>query len=99
MKMKTYSTAQVSRLTGVTLRQLQWWDERRIVRPEMGRNRRSYSEAEVQTIHRIAALRRAGVSLLQVRRCLKLDWKQAVPVAKPTVIGGVLVVPVKRAQI
>ena len=35
-----FSTSDVLQLTGVTARQLQWWDEKRVVVPEReGRNR------------------------------------------------------------
>jgi DNA-binding transcriptional MerR regulator len=67
-----FSTGDVLDLTGVSARQLQWWDERRIVVPErLGRNR-VYSAADLVDILVIGQLRRRSISLAQVRRVLRL---------------------------
>ncbi|HEY1730355.1 MAG TPA: MerR family transcriptional regulator [Terriglobales bacterium] len=58
-------------LAGVTARQLQWWDERRIVVPaRQGRNR-LYSATDLLDILVIEQLRRRRISLVQVRRVLR----------------------------
>jgi DNA-binding transcriptional MerR regulator len=68
----TFSTSDVLDLTGVTARQLQWWDERRIVVPaRQGRNR-VYSTADLLDILVIEKLRQRSISLAQVRRVLRL---------------------------
>ena len=38
-----FSSQEVIALTGVTARQLQWWDERGVVKPERVGHRRLYS--------------------------------------------------------
>jgi DNA-binding transcriptional MerR regulator len=68
---ESFSTSEVVQLTGVTARQLQWWDERRIVVPgRQGRNR-LYSATDVVDILVIEQLRRRKISLAQVRRALR----------------------------
>jgi DNA-binding transcriptional MerR regulator len=67
----SFSTSEVVELTGVTARQLQWWDERRIVVPaRQGRNR-LYSATDLVDILVIEQLRRRRISLAQVRRVLR----------------------------
>lgn len=105
MKQKLYSTAEVAKLTGVSLRQLQFWDERGIVQPaEWGKGRgggsgryRRYSEDQLRLIRRMAKLRRAGVSLQKLRPLLRIrtEWDSVVVLRKPEVRGGVLVVPAR----
>jgi len=68
----TFSTREVLELTGVTARQLQWWDERQIVVPaRQGRNR-VYSAQDLTDILVIEQLRQRSVSLTQVRSVLRL---------------------------
>ena len=31
---RSYTSSEVSRIAGVSLRQLQWWDERKVVSPQ-----------------------------------------------------------------
>lgn len=71
-----HSSADVSRLTGVSLRQLQWWDEQRVVSPRHEGHKRVYSVEEVLEISLIAELRRKGFSLQKIRRVLKLMQKE-----------------------
>jgi DNA-binding transcriptional MerR regulator len=68
----SFSTREVLDLIGVTARQLQWWDERRIVVPaRQGRNR-VYSTKDLTDILVIEQLRQRRISLAQVRRVLRL---------------------------
>jgi DNA-binding transcriptional MerR regulator len=67
-----FSTREVLELTGVTARQLQWWDERRIVVPAREGRNRIYSAADLVDILVIEQLRRRSISLAQVRRVLRL---------------------------
>jgi DNA-binding transcriptional MerR regulator len=68
---ESFSTSEVIELTGVTARQLQWWDERRIVVPgRQGRNR-LYSATDLVDILVIEQLRRRRISLAQVRKVLR----------------------------
>ena len=68
---KTYSSNDVSQVASVSLRQLQWWDERKVVSPRHEGHRRVYFAAEVIEITVIAELRRKGFSLQKIRRVLK----------------------------
>ncbi|MCC7496849.1 MAG: MerR family transcriptional regulator [Bryobacterales bacterium] len=68
---RTYPSSEVSRIAGVSLRQLQWWDERKVVSPRHEGHRRVYSLEEVVEITVIAELRRKGFSLQKIRRVLR----------------------------
>lgn len=68
---RTCSSSDVARIAGVSLRQLQWWDEQKVVSPRHEGHRRVYSPAEVVEISVIAELRRKGFSLQKIRRVLR----------------------------
>src|ERR1051326_9094397 len=68
---RTYSSIEVATVAGVSLRQLQWWDERKVVSPRHEGHRRVYGRGEVIEITVIAELRRKGFSLLKIRRVLR----------------------------
>ena len=68
---RTYSSIEVSEVASVSLRQLQWWDERKVVSPRHEGHRRVYFTAEVIEITVIAELRRKGFSLQKIRRVLR----------------------------
>src|SRR5579872_2387935 len=68
---RTYSSLEVSGIASVSLRQLQWWDERKVVSPRHEGHRRIYFAAEVIEITVIAELRRKGFSLQKIRRVLR----------------------------
>lgn len=68
---RTYTSSAVSKIAGVSLRQLQWWDERKVVSPRHEGHRRVYLAAEVIEITVIAELRRKGFSLQKIRRVLR----------------------------
>lgn len=65
-----YSSLQVAALTGVSLRQLQWWDEQGVVTPMQRAHRRLYRRSEVLEVALIVGLRRKGVSLQKIRQIL-----------------------------
>jgi DNA-binding transcriptional MerR regulator len=65
------SSSEVARIAGVSLRQLQWWDEQKVVSPRHSGHRRVYAPAEVVEISVIAELRRKGFSLQKIRRVLR----------------------------
>lgn len=69
-----FSSSQVVELTGITPRQLQWWDERGIVKPAREGHRRLYSFEDVAEISVIVELRRRGFSLQRVRKVMR--WLQ-----------------------
>jgi DNA-binding transcriptional MerR regulator len=68
---RTYSSIEVAQVAGVSLRQLQWWDERKVVSPRHEGHRRVYGRGEVIEITVIAELRRKGFSLQKIRRVLR----------------------------
>lgn len=68
---RTYRTIQVSELAQVSLRQLQWWDETRVVMPEQFARRRIYTFDQVLQIMVIAEFRRKGYSLQRVQTLLR----------------------------
>jgi DNA-binding transcriptional MerR regulator len=61
----------VARIAQVSLRQLQWWDERKVVSPHHEGHKRVYLPEEVIEITVIAELRRKGFSLQKIRRVLR----------------------------
>jgi DNA-binding transcriptional MerR regulator len=67
----TFTSADVSDLAGVSLRQLQWWDEQKVVSPQHEGHRRVYTSEETVEISVIAELRRKGFSLQKIRRVLR----------------------------
>lgn len=68
---RTFTSSEVSNIAGVSLRQLQWWDERKVVSPRHEGHKRVYSPEEVVEITVIAELRRKGFSLQKIRRVLR----------------------------
>jgi DNA-binding transcriptional MerR regulator len=68
---EAFSSSEVSRIANISLRQLQWWDERHVVSPHHEGHRRVYSPEEVVEISVIAELRRKGFSLQKIRRVLR----------------------------
>ncbi len=67
---RQFSSNEVIALTGITARQLQWWDERGIVAPERQGHRRIYSWDELATVAVICQLRRRGFSLQRMRKVI-----------------------------
>ena len=70
-----YNSSEVARICGVSLRQLQWWDERSVVSPRQDGHKRIYMPEEVVEISVIAELRRKGFSLQKIRRVLRFLQK------------------------
>jgi len=70
--MKTeFTSREVVALTGITPRQLQWWDERGIVVPAREGRRRLYSMEDLSEIAVICELRHRGFSLQRVRKVVR----------------------------
>jgi DNA-binding transcriptional MerR regulator len=70
-----YNSSEVARICGVSLRQLQWWDERHVVSPRQSGHKRVYMTEEVLEISVIAELRRKKFSLQKIRRVLRFLQK------------------------
>ena len=74
--MDTYDSKTASRIVGVSLRQLQYWDERDFIRPSIrladGRGtKRLYSFHDLVCLKVVKDLARHGFTLQKIRRCLK----------------------------
>ena len=67
----SYPSSDVARISGVSLRQLQWWDEQNVVSPRHDGHKRVYLPNEVIEVTVIAELRRKGFSLQKIRRVLR----------------------------
>jgi DNA-binding transcriptional MerR regulator len=65
-----FTSNEVIALTGITARQLQWWDERGIVAPGRQGHRRIYNWDELVTVAVICQLRRRGFSLQRMRKVI-----------------------------
>jgi DNA-binding transcriptional MerR regulator len=66
-----FTSQEVMALTGITPRQLQWWDERGVVKPEREGHRRLYSMNHLTEVAVICELRRKGLSLQSVRKVMR----------------------------
>lgn len=73
---EVFSSGDVARISGVSLRQLQWWDEQKVVSPRQDGHRRVYAPEEVVEVAVIAELRRKGFSLQKIRRVLRFLQKE-----------------------
>ena len=73
---EAYSSSEVAKVAGISLRQLQWWDERHVVSPHHQGHKRIYSPEQVVEITVIAELRRKGFSLQKIRRVLRYLQKE-----------------------
>jgi DNA-binding transcriptional MerR regulator len=66
-----FTSREVVALTGITPRQLQWWDERGIVVPARDGHRRLYSVEDLSEIAVICELRQRGFSLQRMRKVVR----------------------------
>ena len=66
-----FTSNDVVALTGITPRQLQWWDERGVVKPEREGHRRVYSIHQLTELAVISQLRHKGFSLQGVRKVMR----------------------------
>jgi DNA-binding transcriptional MerR regulator len=73
---QSFTSLEVTQLTGITLRQLQWWDEQNIVAASRNGHRRVYSFDDLAEIAILRDLRRRGFSLQKIRRVVHFLRKQ-----------------------
>jgi len=66
-----FTSHEVVDITGITPRQLQWWDERGVVKPQREGHRRMYSMNHLTEVAVICELRRKGFSLQSVRKVMR----------------------------
>ena len=71
-----FTSRDVIRLTGITARQLQWWDERGIVVPLRQGHRRIYSFEDLTEVAVICELRSKGFSLQRMRKVVRFLQKE-----------------------
>jgi len=71
-----FTSNDVMALTGLSARQLQWWDERGLVVPLKQGHRRLYSLDDVAEVAVICDLRRRGFSLQRVRMVIRFLQKE-----------------------
>jgi DNA-binding transcriptional MerR regulator len=75
----TYTSREVAAMTGLTARQLQWWDDKRLFASHIaprktargGYTERRYTPVDLLELLVLAELRRQGVSAGQLRRLLE----------------------------
>ena len=75
-------------LTGITARQLQWWDERGIVVPARDERRRLYSMEDLSEVAVICELRERGFSLQRVRKVVRFLQREFGKRLAETVTGA-----------
>lgn len=66
-----FTSNQVIGLTGITPRQLQWWDERGLVVPQREGRNRLYTMDDLAEIAVLCQLRKKGFSLQRVRKIMR----------------------------
>ena len=86
--MQSFTSRDVISLTGITARQLQWWDERGIVVPSRLGHRRLYSMEDLAEVAVICTLRRRGFSLQRVRKVMRFLQKEFTKRLAETVSGA-----------
>lgn len=72
----SFTSRDIIRLTGITARQLQWWDERGLVVPARDGHRRIYSFEDLTEVAVICELRRKGFSLQRMRTVVRFLQKE-----------------------
>ncbi len=83
-----FTTRDVIALTGITPRQLQWWDERGIVVPSRQGHRRLYSMEDLAEVAVICELRRKGFSLQRMRKVMRFLQREFSKRLAETVSGA-----------
>ena len=73
---QTFTSKEVVALTGISPRQLQWWDERRIVVPAREGHKRVYGLDDLAEVAVICDLRQRGFSLQKIRRVIRFLQKE-----------------------
>ena len=86
--METYDSKTASRIVGVSLRQLQYWDEQDFIRPSVklaeGRGtKRLYSFHDLICLKVVKHLARHGFNLQKIRRCVAPLKKNSIQTERP----------------
>ena len=80
---RVFTSREVSRIAKSSLRQLQWWDERKLISPRQEGHRRVYLPQEVIEIMVVAELRRKGLPLQKIRRVVRFLRREMVQRRSP----------------
>ncbi len=88
--METFDSKTASRIVGVSLRQLQYWDEQNFLRPSVksaeGRGtKRLYSFNDLICLKVVKDLTRHGFNLQKIRRCVKPLKENSAQTERPAV--------------
>ena len=83
----SYSAREVAAITGLTARQLQWWDAKRLFTPAVapkrteggGYTERRYTPVDLLELMVLADLRRKGFSVARIRKLLDTKTKRKRP--------------------
>ena len=85
---RTFTSREVVLLTGISPRQLQWWDECSIVVPARQGHRRVYSMEDLAEVAVICELRGRGFSLQRVRKVMRFLQREFAKRLAETVTAG-----------
>jgi DNA-binding transcriptional MerR regulator len=83
-----FTSKEAVALTGITPRQLQWWDERGVVVPLRAGHSRLYTLDDITELAVIAELRRKGFSLQRVRKVMRFLQRELGKRLSETVRGS-----------
>jgi DNA-binding transcriptional MerR regulator len=89
-KTHIYTSNQICRIFGVTLRQLQWWDEHNIIVPHHLGHSRQYTEHEGIMVGLLGEIRRKGYSLQRFREIRRGVDRQVAAAESDFVVGSKL---------
>jgi len=84
---RSYRSREVAKIARVSLRQLQWWDERRVITIRHVGHQRQYSTSDVLNVMVLAELRRKGLSLQTIRRSIRKIASRVEQIALDAQIG------------
>lgn len=85
---EAFNSKQVCALTGITFRQLDYWDRQGLAKPSLspasGRgSRRLYAYADLLALQAVKRLRDFGISLQKVRKCVRYLRKHLPGIGRP----------------
>lgn len=93
---KMLTSREVHNLLGISLRRLQWADERGFVRPRREGHRRLYNPKEVETLRKYMMIVRSGrqsIRLQTAKKLLRSDFHRVEVISRARIIDGVLYLP------
>jgi DNA-binding transcriptional MerR regulator len=95
---KKYTGKEVSKVTGLTARQLQYWDEKGFIKAEIIGHQRTYTRAQFDKLKAIAEIRRDyRMHLAKLLPLVKPVGRVRI-ISEPLKIGQSLVIPVRSKE-